>query len=123
MVLHPATQQYSKEKSILSAGNLQLDLNGRALLLNDQTIMLSEIDFRLIGYLMEHADQVVDRQTLLNCGWVHNPNAKPGFVAAPIQRLRSKIEKTLRNHDISLLCQNGVHRAYYIYSHGIKANN
>ncbi len=81
----PATQ--------LQVGDLEMDLLGRVVKRAGRVIELQPREFRLLEYLMRHADQVVTRTMLLENVWDYNFDPQTNIIDVHISRLRRKIDK------------------------------
>ena len=77
----------------LSVGPLQLDLLSRVVTRDGKVIELLPREFRLLEYLMRHADQVITRTMLLEHVWDYNFDPQTNVIDVHISRLRSKIDK------------------------------
>ena len=60
---------------------------------NNRRIGLQPREFRLLEYLMCHADQVVTRAMLLEQVWEFHFEPRTSIVETHISRLRSKVDK------------------------------
>ncbi len=60
----------------------------------DTSIILQPREFRLLEYLMKHAEQVVTRTMLLEHVWDYHFDPQTNVIDVHISRLRSKIDKT-----------------------------
>lgn len=78
----------------LSVGPLVLDLLSRVVTRDDKVIELLPREFRLLEYLMRHADQVITRSMLLENVWDYNFDPQTNVIDVHISRLRSKIDKS-----------------------------
>jgi two-component system, OmpR family, response regulator len=77
----------------LKVGPLQLDLLSRVVTREGSVIELLPREFRLLEYLMRHADQVITRSMLLEHVWDYNFDPQTNVIDVHISRLRSKIDK------------------------------
>ena len=85
---------------ILKVGPLELDLLSRQVTRNNISIDLMPREFRLLEYMMRHADQVITRSMLLENVWDYNFDPQTNVIDVHISRLRSKIDK---DFDTSML--------------------
>ncbi len=74
-------------------GDLELDLLTRTVRRGGRKIDLQPREFRLLEYLMRHADQVVTRTMLLENVWEYHFDPQTNVIDVHISRLRSKIDK------------------------------
>jgi len=79
-------------QTVLEVADLQLDLLSRTARRGDQVIDLKPQEFRLLEYLMRHADRVVTRTMLLEGVWDYHFDPQTNVVDVHISRLRSKID-------------------------------
>ena len=77
----------------LSVGPLVLDLLSRVVTRDNKVIELLPREFRLLEYLMRHADQVITRTMLLENVWDYHFDPQTNVIDVHISRLRSKIDK------------------------------
>jgi len=80
--------------------DLEIDLLSRRAFRGDVEISLQPREFRLLEFLMKHADQVVTRTMLLENVWDYHFDPQTNVIDVHISRLRAKIDK---NFDKSLL--------------------
>jgi len=81
-------------------GDLVLDRLKREVTRAGESIPLQPREFRLLEYLMRHADQVVTRTMLLEHVWDYHFDPQTNVIDVHISRLRGKIDK---NFDKPLL--------------------
>jgi len=74
-------------------GGLELDVITRTVRRDAKKIDLQPREFRLLEYLMRHADQVVTRTMLLENVWEYHFDPQTNVIDVHISRLRSKIDK------------------------------
>lgn len=77
----------------LSVGPLELDLLSRVVTRGGKVIELLPREFRLLEYLMRHADQVITRTMLLENVWDYHFDPQTNVIDVHISRLRSKIDR------------------------------
>ncbi len=77
----------------LRVADLQVDLLTRRVTRGGENIDLLPREFRLLEYLMKHADQVVTRTMLLENVWDVHFDPNTSVVETHVSRLRSKIDK------------------------------
>ena len=71
-----------------------MDLLSRRVTRGGRSIVLQPREFKLLEYLMRHADQVVTRTMLLEKVWDYNFDPQTNVVDVHISKLRQKIEPT-----------------------------
>jgi len=89
----------------LSVGDLTMDLLSRKVTRAGKTVTLQPREFKLLEYLMRHADQVVTRTMLLESVWDYHFDPQTNVVDVHVSKLRQKIGagaerpllKTIRN--------------------------
>ena len=89
----------------LQVADLRMDLLSRRVTRGSRLIALQPREFKLLEYLMRHANQVVTRTMLLEAVWDYNFDPQTNVVDVHISKLRQKIEfgteppllKTVRN--------------------------
>ena len=89
----------------LSVGELTMDLLSRKVTRSGKTVTLQPREFKLLEYLMRHADQVVTRTMLLEGVWDYHFDPQTNVVDVHVSKLRQKIDagaerpllKTIRN--------------------------
>ena len=77
----------------LNVGDLEMDLLKRRVTRNAQPVDLQPREFRLLEFLMRHADRVVTRTMLLEGVWDFHFEPKTNIVETHISRLRSKLSR------------------------------
>ncbi|MBL27412.1 MAG: DNA-binding response regulator [Rhodospirillaceae bacterium] len=80
-------------ETTLKVGDLELDLLSRQVRRAGRAIELQPREFRLLEYMMRHADQVVTRTMLLEGVWDYHFDPQTNVIDVHISRLRQKIEK------------------------------
>jgi len=76
----------------LQVGDLHMDLLSRRVTRGNRAITLQPREFKLLEYLMRHANQVVTRTMLLEAVWEYNFDPQTNVVDVHISKLRQKIE-------------------------------
>ena len=76
----------------LQVADLRMDLLSRRVTRGDRAITLQPREFKLLEYLMRHANQVVTRIMLLEAVWDYNFDPQTNVVDVHISKLRQKIE-------------------------------
>ncbi|MGV8996631.1 MAG: winged helix-turn-helix domain-containing protein [Parvibaculaceae bacterium] len=83
----------STDESYLKVDDLELDFLKRTVRRADKKIDLQPQEFRLLEFLMRHADQVVTRTMLLENVWDFHFDPQTNIVETNISRLRSKVDR------------------------------
>lgn len=76
----------------LEVGDLRMDLLSRKVTRGDRTIVLQPREFKLLEFLMRHADQVVTRTMLLEGVWDYHFDPQTNVVDVHVSKLRQKID-------------------------------
>jgi two-component system OmpR family response regulator len=87
-------------EQVLQLADLSIDLRKQSAKRAGKAIRLQPREFRLLEFLMRHADQVVTRTMLLEQVWDLHFDPQTNVIDVQISRLRSKIDK---NYSLSLL--------------------
>jgi two-component system OmpR family response regulator len=95
----------SETETTLVVDDLSLDLLSRKVTRGAKTLNLKPREFKLLEYLMRHANQVVTRTMLLENVWDYHFDPQTNVVDVHISRLRQQIDggaerpllKTIRN--------------------------
>ena len=74
-------------------GDLELDRLSHEVKRAGKPIVLQPREFRLLEYLMKHANQVVTRTMLLENVWDYHFDPQTNVIDVHVSRLRSKIER------------------------------
>jgi two-component system, OmpR family, response regulator len=77
---------------VLQVGDLRMDLLSRRVTRGARTLTLQPREFKLLEYLMRHANQVVTRTMLLEAVWDYNFDPQTNVVDVHISKLRQKLE-------------------------------
>jgi two-component system, OmpR family, response regulator len=78
--------------SVLTAGDLRLDMLARTVTRGERRIDLLPKEYQLLQYLMRHAGQVVTRTMLLEAIWDYSFNPGTNVIDVHISRLRAKVD-------------------------------
>lgn len=82
-----------KTQSVLTAGDLNLDIMKREVWVRDNSLDLTKREFDLLQYLLENKNIVVNRETLLERIWGYDFSGGTNAVDVYIRYLRAKIEE------------------------------
>ncbi len=74
-------------------GDLEMELLSRTVRRAGQKVDLQPREFRLLEYLMRHANQVVTRTMLLEGVWDYHFDPQTNVIDVHVSRLRQKIDK------------------------------
>ena len=84
--------QRAEVETTLGVGDLTMDLLGRQVTRAGKPIDLQPREFKLLEYLMRHADQAVTRTMLLENVWDYHFDPQTNVIDAHISKLRRKID-------------------------------
>ena len=73
-------------------GDVEIDFKKYEVKKKGQPVYLTSLEFSLIGFLIKHKDQVVDRSTILDEVWGKDVYVLPKTVDTHVGHLRKKIE-------------------------------
>jgi DNA-binding response OmpR family regulator len=80
--------------SVLEIGKLRLDSNTYRMVIDKDSIQLTATEHHLLRYMMEHVNQAIPSQRLLEEVWNYPPHSgDPDLVRAHIRNLRVKLQK------------------------------
>ena len=75
----------------MRVGPLELDLTTREAAVGPTRALLSDREFRLLGYLAEHAGQAVSRERLLSEVWGYGFDPRSNVVDVCVRRIRRRL--------------------------------
>ncbi len=79
----------------LRVADLEMDLLKRSVKRAGQNLELQPREFRLLEFLMRHAEQVVTRTMLLEAVWDYHFDPQTNVIDVHVSRLRQKIDRGL----------------------------
>jgi two-component system OmpR family response regulator len=77
----------------LAVGDLELDPNAHLVTRGGVRVELSQTEFKLLRYLMEHADQTVAKSRIVRDVWNYDFGGDPSIVESYVSYLRRKIDR------------------------------
>jgi DNA-binding response OmpR family regulator len=77
--------------NVVRAGSLELDYTTREARLGTTRSLLSDREFRLLGYLVEHAGEAVSRERLLSEVWGYGFDPGSNVVDVCVRRIRRRL--------------------------------
>jgi two-component system, OmpR family, copper resistance phosphate regulon response regulator CusR len=83
--------QPSADGSLVAAGNIALDLARRQARIGARVIDLSDREFRLLHHLVQHAGEVVSRESILSAVWGYYFDPSSNVVDVCVRRVRKKL--------------------------------
>ncbi len=81
-----------EEFDIYNFGDVEIDFKKYEVKKKGQPVYLTTLEFSLIGFLVKHKDQVLDRSAILDGVWGEDVYVLPKTVDTHIGHLRKKIE-------------------------------
>ena len=84
--------QRADVETVLSVGDLRMDLLARQVTRAGKPVDLQPREFKLLEYLMRHAEQAVTRTMLLENVWDYHFDPQTNVIDAHISKLRQKID-------------------------------
>lgn len=84
----------SGQSTLLTTGDLEMDLLARKVTLASKVIDLQTREFRLLEYLLKFKGQLVTRNMLLESVWEYHFDPQTGVIDVHISRLRKKLGDT-----------------------------
>ncbi len=76
----------------LTVGDLHMDLLSRKVTRGSRSIVLQPREFKLLEYLMRHADQVVTRTMMIENVWEYHFDPQTNVIDVHISKLRQRID-------------------------------
>lgn len=95
-------QNQDQKTAIKTIGDLTIDLDQHKVYNNDNEIILSPREYKLLNYLIENKNKTVTRVQILNSVWGITFNNQTNVVDVYISYLRNKIEKTNKHYIITV---------------------
>lgn len=85
------------QQAVLTIGDITLNSNTYQVEVNNNVTQLTATEHRLLRYMMEHADQPLSPQHLLEAVWEYPPyTGDPDLVRVHVRNLRQKLETDTR---------------------------
>jgi two-component system, OmpR family, copper resistance phosphate regulon response regulator CusR len=79
------------ERTVIHVGRLELDLATRQARVGETIADLSDREFRLLHFLMQHVGEVVSRERLLSEVWGYDFDPRSNVVDVCVRRLRRRL--------------------------------
>ena len=80
-------------QTVLRCDDLEMDLLARRVVRSGRTLTLQPREFRLLEYLLRHAEQVVTRTMLLEGVWDYHFDPGTNVIDVHLSRLRKKVDE------------------------------
>jgi DNA-binding response OmpR family regulator len=81
----------SEPGKTVAAGQIVLDVARRQVRIGARLIDLSDREFRLLHHLVQHAGEVVSRESILSAVWGYYFDPRSNVVDVCVRRLRNKL--------------------------------
>lgn len=95
--LVPGDVAGSAQNAVITVGGLVLNSNTYQVEVGDRAIQLTATEHRLLRYMMEHQNQPLSPQKLLEAVWDYPPyTGDPDLVRVHVRNLRTKVEQDTR---------------------------
>ena len=94
---------HTVEPTMLSVGDLTLDLLTREVKRGAETISLQSREFAMLEYLMRNAGRVVTKTMILEHIWDYSFDPQTNVVDVLVHRLRAKVDKDFPNKMIQTI--------------------
>jgi DNA-binding response OmpR family regulator len=83
----------NEKQDVLRVGSLTLDLKQRTAIVENQKIILTALEFRLLHYFVANAGRVLEREKLFESVWGYDDEFNSNSLDVFVYRLRNKLEK------------------------------
>ncbi|MBJ8061079.1 response regulator transcription factor [Bacillus cereus] len=91
-------RKFVQENSLLSCGNINIDLSKRTAFVDEKELILTKKEFALLEYFLLNQERVVSQEELIEHIWDGNADSFSGAIRVHIATLRKKM-KALLNYD------------------------
>lgn len=89
--VHLGRRRVTDRSVLLSIGGLVLDRTSRRAQLGGRGVDLSDREFRLLSYLVEHVGEVISRERLLSEVWGYDFDPRSNVVDVCVRRIRRRL--------------------------------
>ncbi|WP_412988647.1 response regulator transcription factor [Pediococcus siamensis] len=89
-------------RALRQVGDLVLDVDRYEVLKNNKKVALTPNEYKLLVYLWDHANHVLNRERILNAVWGYDYAGQTRMVDIHISHLRDKIEDDPKNAKLIL---------------------
>jgi DNA-binding response OmpR family regulator len=87
-------QAARKESENLSRGDIRVDLDRQKVRVEDRDIQLTSTEYKILVYMMRHADHVISRDQLISAVWGENTHVIDRTTDTHISHLRTKLQSS-----------------------------
>ncbi|WP_068984262.1 MULTISPECIES: response regulator transcription factor [Lysinibacillus] len=91
-------RKFVQENSLLSCGNINVDLSKRTAFVDEKELILTKKEFALLEYFLLNQEKVVSQEELIEHVWDGNADSFSGAIRVHIATLRKKM-KVLLDYD------------------------
>lgn len=91
-------RKFVQENSLLSCGNINIDLSKRTAFVDEKELILTKKEFALLEYFLLNQERVVSQEELIEHIWDGNADSFSGAIRVHIATLRKKM-KALLDYD------------------------
>ncbi|QWH42795.1 response regulator transcription factor [Bacillus mycoides] len=91
-------RKFVQENSLLSCGNINIDLSKRTAFVDEKELILTKKEFALLEYFLLNQERVVSQEELIEHIWDGNADGFSGAIRVHIATLRKKM-KALLDYD------------------------
>jgi len=91
---HAARSPQDPTSSVITIGDLKIDLMKRLVFVGDTEVHLTPIEYKLLATLMHHAGRVMTHKQLLDQVWGPGHAHQMQYLRVYMTQLRQKLEKT-----------------------------
>lgn len=88
-------RKFVQENSLLSCGNINIDLSKRTAFVGEKDLILTKKEFALLEYLLLNQEKVVSQEELIEHVWDQNADSISGVIRVHIATLRKKLKSLL----------------------------
>jgi two-component system, OmpR family, copper resistance phosphate regulon response regulator CusR len=89
--VHLRRVRVAEDGTLIRVGRLELDLASRQARVGETVAELSDREFRLLHFLMQHVGEVVSRERLLSEVWGYDFDPRSNVVDVCVRRLRRRL--------------------------------
>jgi two-component system response regulator VicR len=91
------TYGFSQQESVVTFGNVSVNLTGRTVIKNGSPVALSLREFDLLSYLCQHKNVAIEKEKLISEVWGAFSTVEPSTLTVHIRWLREKLEDNPAN--------------------------
>lgn len=107
VALRHSTRAAGLKSSVVTAGELSIDLANHLVTHSGEAVKLSAIEYKLLAFLAGNAGRVLTHQSILNHVWGYAEGGQMEYLRVYIRLLRQKLEEDPRNPRL-IITESGV---------------